>query len=179
MDSTALSHSDCTSKVQTSASRCCWHGSKHEPCKLCAALLIGTPRGDRTPRSRAAGGVGASSADTVPLERQLRRGLTALARAVALEALGLSASVAGGAQAVLQVRAAKNDEVSGFCCRVGSTWSVCIGCHWRAGVLQVRAVVLRLILSLTASRGCSLHVMRHRAFCKWGRSQAVPTLKAA
>lgn len=93
--------------MQTSASRSCWHGSKHEPYKLYAALLIGTPLGERTSRSRAAAAAGASSADTVPLERQLRRGLTALARAVALEALGLSASVAGGAQAVLQVRVCK------------------------------------------------------------------------
>lgn len=38
------------------------------------------------------------------LERQLRRGLSSLARAVAIEALGLSATVAGGAQALLQVR---------------------------------------------------------------------------
>lgn len=61
--------------------------------------VTGTPRG--TPR----GGNGSRKQrpDAVPLERQLRRGLTALARAVALEALGLSASVAGGAQTVLQV----------------------------------------------------------------------------
>jgi hypothetical protein len=59
----------------------------------------GTPRG--TPRG--GGGGRKQRPDAVPLERQLRRGLTALARAVALEALGLSASVAGGAQTVLQV----------------------------------------------------------------------------
>lgn len=65
----------------------------------------GTPGG--APRGSHGGGGGSTrrsaSPGSVPLERQLRRGLTALARAVALEALGLSASVAGGAQAVLQV----------------------------------------------------------------------------
>lgn len=43
-----------------------------------------------------------SSNSDVALARQLRRGVTTLARAVTLEALGLGASVAGGADYVLR-----------------------------------------------------------------------------
>ena len=46
----------------------------------------------------------------VTLARQLRRGVTSLARAVTLEALGLGASVAGGADYVLRGGSAGRSE---------------------------------------------------------------------
>lgn len=72
----------------------------------------GGPRSRQRSRQHSLGGGAADAAaaaaaavdDRAPptLERQLRRGLSSLARAVAIEALGLSASVAGGAQTLLQ-----------------------------------------------------------------------------
>lgn len=46
--------------------------------------------------------ISSGSNSDVALTRQLRRGVTSLARAVTLEALGLGASVAGGADFVLR-----------------------------------------------------------------------------
>ena len=51
-----------------------------------------------------------SSGSEVTLTRQLRRGVTSLARAVTLEALGLGASVAGGADFVLRGGSAGGSE---------------------------------------------------------------------
>ena len=51
-----------------------------------------------------------SSSSEVTLTRQLRRGVASLARAVTLEALGLGASVAGGADYVLRGGSAGGSE---------------------------------------------------------------------
>lgn len=62
--------------------------------QLAARAREGPARGRRGRQRRAAGQHGS-------LQRQLQRGVSGLARAIVLEALALSATVAGGAQARL------------------------------------------------------------------------------
>ena len=67
-----------------------------------ARQLLAIPADQFRPGATAGAGGGSSINSEVAFSRQIRRGVTALARAVTVEALGAGASVAGGADYVLR-----------------------------------------------------------------------------
>lgn len=74
-----------------------------------AKQLLSIPA-DQLRNTAISNGSSRSRSSDVTLTRQLRRGVTTLARAVTLEALGLGASVAGGADYVLRGGSAGGSE---------------------------------------------------------------------
>ena len=75
-----------------------------------AKQLLSIPADQLRITSISNGGSRRSGSAEVALTRQLRRGVTSLARAITLEALGLGASVAGGADFVLRGGSAGGSE---------------------------------------------------------------------